>query len=218
MEPRTDPDRAGSYLRSLAPDLPQFLADLEEKCFREYVSVIRKGTQSVIRCMLALKRPERILEIGTGIGFSASFMAEYSGAEIITIEHAPDRIREAGEVLSASPHAGRIRLIGGEAEDILPKLTGTFDLVFMDAAKGQYGAMLHDVLNLLAPGGLLITDNVLQEGSLIDSHYLIERRDRTIHKRMREYLETLMHHPELTTTILTEGDGMALSVKYIKKA
>ena len=92
-------------------------------------------------------------------------------------------------------------------------IPGDFDLIFMDAAKGQYIHWLPDVVRLLAPGGILMSDNVLQEGELIESHYLVERRNRTIYKRMRDYLFELKHHPQLTTSIIPLGDGVSVSVK-----
>ena len=112
--------------------------------------------------------------------------------------------------------AGReeqITLLEGDAADILKGLTGSYDFIFMDAAKGQYIHFLPDVFRLLAPGGILLSDNVLQDGDIIESRFAVERRDRTIHSRMREYLYTLTHHPDLTTSVLPLGDGVTLSVK-----
>ena len=112
--------------------------------------------------------------------------------------------------------AGReaqITLLEGDAGQILKELEDSFDMIFMDAAKGQYPAYLEQVMRFLVPGGILITDNVLQDGDIIESRFAVERRDRTIHSRMREYLYTLKHHPELETSILPLGDGVALSVR-----
>jgi predicted O-methyltransferase YrrM len=105
----------------------------------------------------------------------------------------------------------------GDAADWLSKLTGTFDLIFMDAAKGQYIHFLPDVVRLLGEGGVLISDNVLQDGEVLDSRYVVERRNRTIHSRMREYLYTLKNHQGLETSIIPLGDGIALSVKVNEK-
>ena len=107
----------------------------------------------------------------------------------------------------------RIRLIEGDASQVLTRLEGPFDMIFMDAAKGQYIHFLPDVLRLLSTGGLLISDNILQDGQLVESRYGVTRRNRTIHARMREYLHALKHTDRLQTTILTVGDGMSLSVK-----
>ena len=118
----------------------------------------------------------------------------------------PGKFRKAGK-------DDVITLIEGDAMEVLKSLDGPYDLIFMDAAKGQYPHYLPEVLRLLAPGGVLMSDNVLQDGNLIESRFAVERRDRTIHSRMREYLYTLKHHENLETSILPLGDGVALSVK-----
>ena len=213
MTERIDPERMRTYLRSLDGDLPEWLHAVERKCEEMYVPVIRQETRSLLRTLLALKRPAHILEVGAAIGFSALFMADCSDAEITTIEHAPHRIREAKADFAASPYADRIRLIGGDAEEILPSLEGTWPFIFMDAAKGQYIHFLPTVKELLEQGGVLVTDNVLRGGDILETHYAVERRNRTIHKRMREYLYALTHDAQLATTVLLDGDGIAVSVK-----
>lgn len=213
MAERIDPERMRTYLRSLDGDLPEWLRALEIKCGELYVPVIRQETRSLLRTLLALKRPAHILEVGAAIGFSALFMAEHSEADILTIEHAPQRIREAKENFAHSPYGDRICLMEGDAEEILPALTGTFSFIFMDAAKGQYIRFLPRVKELLEPGGVLVTDNVLRGGDILEPHYAVERRNRTIHKRMREYLYALTHDGELVTTILEDGDGIAVSIR-----
>ena len=132
---------------------------------------------------------------------------------MVTIEHDAGRAERARENFRRAGRSGQIRLLEGDAGILLPELSGEFDLIFMDAAKGQYIHWLPDILRLLAPGGVLLSDNVLQEGDLIESRYLVERRNRTIYKRMREYLYTLTHDPALSTSVLPLGDGAALTVK-----
>lgn len=167
--------------------------------------------------MLALKRPERILEVGTAIGFSAILMSDAAPmAHITTIEKYEKRIPLAKENFKKAGKEDRITLLEGDAADLLKELTGTYDFIFMDAAKGQYIHFMPEVLRLLAPGGLLVSDNVLQDGNLIESRYAVTRRNRTIHARMREYLYELTHHEQLETVILQVGDGVALSVKREK--
>ena len=107
----------------------------------------------------------------------------------------------------------RITLLEGDAGEILKKLDGPFEFIFMDAAKGQYIHWLPMILRLLSDGGILFSDNVLQDGDVVQSRYAVERRDRTIHARMREYLYTLKHMEELETSIIPIGDGAAISVK-----
>ena len=114
---------------------------------------------------------------------------------------------------TSQENKGSITLLMVDADEILPSLKGHFDLIFMDAAKGQYIVWLPEIKRLLKTGGLLLSDNILQEGDILESHYAVERRNRTIYKRMRSYLYELTHDNELVTSILSDGDGMALSVK-----
>ena len=123
------------------------------------------------------------------------------------------RIPIARENFRRAGRENQITLLEGDAADILKELQESYDLIFMDAAKGQYIHFLEDVLRLLAPDGVLVSDNVLQDGDVAKSRYAIERRDRTIHKRMRDYLYTIKNHPLLETTILPVGDGVAISIK-----
>ena len=211
-------ERLIEYLNALETELPDYLNKLEQTAKETEVPIIRKEAQSLLRFLLCFQKPAKILEVGTAIGFSASFMSEYMPAEstITTIEKVPMRIVCAKENLAAIPNADRVTLLTGEAMDLLKQLADEgrqFDFIFMDAAKGQYMNFLPELMRLLPKGGLLVTDNVLQEGSIVESKYTIPRRDRTIHMRMREYLYTLKHMDELETVILPVGDGMALSTK-----
>ena len=151
-------ERLNTYLQTLSRGLPPFLEDLEASALSERVPLIRKDTQDVIRMLLALHKPENILEIGTAVGFSAIFMCSCSDARIVTIENFPRRIREAEENIRKSGYGGRITLVPGDAQAILPTLEGPFDLALLDAAQGQYGSFLPELLRLLRSGGLLITD------------------------------------------------------------
>ena len=177
--------------------------------------VIRREMQSFLKSLLAVKQPRAILEVGTAVGFSALLMCEYGHPEahITTIEKYEKRILVARENFRRAGKEERITLLAGEASEHLRRLCGPFDFIFMDAAKGQYVHFLPEVLRLLAPGGILVSDNVLQDGDLIESRFAVERRNRTIHSRMREYLYELKHHPQLVTSILSLGDGVTLSVK-----
>ena len=204
-----------AYINSLESELPEYLAELEEKAHLTGVPIIRKEAQSLLRFLIKLYNPEKILEIGTAVGFSALLMSECMSERctLTTVEKVKMRIVEAEKNLPLSPAADRISFIKGDAADVLKDLTPYYDFIFLDAAKAQYMNFLPDILRILKPGGLLITDNVLQEGSIAMSKYSIERRDRTIHMRMREYLYELKHNQLLETTILAVGDGMALSLK-----
>ena len=212
-------ERFRVFLASMEPDLPADLRELEQECKRDGVPLIRPQMQSLLRVLTAQIRPRRILEIGTGVGFSALFMYRCAGTdpEILTIESQADRAVEARENFARFGCQDRIRLLEGDASRVLPALSGSFDLIFMDAAKGQYIHWLPDMRRLMHTGSVLVSDNVLQEGRLLESRYMVERRDRTIYRRMREYLHALTHDPGLTTTILPIADGAALSVRLEEK-
>jgi len=204
-----------AYINSLDRGHTPFLEELAREAAEGRVPVIRREMQSFLKVFLMIQRPRKILEVGTAIGFSAVFMAEYGPEDcrITTIENYEKRIPIARENIKRSGYGQRITLIPGDAAEVLKTLEGSYDLIFMDAAKGQYIRFLPEVLRLMGQGSVLISDNVLQEGDLIESHYLVERRDRTIYKRMREYLYTLKHSGELETSILPLGDGITLSVR-----
>ena len=208
-------ERFDVYIGSLEAELPDWLAGLERRAAADGIPIVRKQTQSLLRMLLALKKPERILEIGTAVGFSALFMSEYApaGCRITTIEKYEKRIPAARENFRQAGRDDRIVLVEGDAGEILPELTGGYDFIFMDGAKGQYIHFLPDVLRLLNAGGILVSDNVLQGGDILESRFAVTRRDRTIHARMRAYLYELKHNRELETVIPTAGDGTAVSVK-----
>ena len=170
-------ERMVTFINSMELPEESLLEEIEREALESFVPIIRTETKSLLKVLLTVKRPMRILEVGTAVGYSALVMAAYApeGSKITTIEN--------------------------------------YDFIFMDAAKGQYIHYLPEVMRLLDAGGLLVSDNVLQDGDLINSRFAVERRNRTIHSRMREYLFELKHRGDLETTILPVGDGVALSVK-----
>lgn len=208
-------ERMTAFIDSLDRGNPAFLDEIEKYAVREQVPVIRKSMQSLLKFILAYAKPRSILEVGTAIGFSALLMSEYAPSDCIitTIEKYEKRIPVARENFRRAGREDRIKLLEGDAMELLPALEGGFDLIFMDAAKGQYIHFLPEILRLLKPGGLLISDNVLQEGDVAESRFAVTRRNRTIHARMREYLYQLKHHPQLETVILPVGDGVTLSTR-----
>ncbi len=207
-------ERTEAFIRSLDEGNTPFLNRIEKQAREAGVPVIRPETQRLLRFLLQMQKPRRILEIGCAVGFSALLMSEYGGEDcrITTIENYEKRIPQAIENFREAGKEGRIRLLQGDAADILPGLTDSYDMIFMDAAKGQYLSFLPEVMRLLSPGGLLVSDNVLQEGDILESRYAVTRRDRTIHSRMREYLYQITHDPRLETIILPVGDGVAASI------
>ncbi len=208
-------ERITSFINSMNADETGIVGVIEEEAIRDEVPIIRKETKEWIKTMLLIQKPMRILEVGTAVGFSAIYMSQYlpAGAHITTIEKWEPRIDKAKENFKRADKEDCITLLEGDAADILKELQEPFDFIFMDAAKGQYIHFLPDVIRLLATGGVLISDNVLQDGEVLDSKYVVERRNRTIHSRMREYLYTLKNHEQLETSIIPLGDGVALSVK-----
>lgn len=211
-------DRMSAFIDSLDKGNTPFLDEIEKYAIETQVPIVRKSMQSLLKFLLAYAKPTNILEVGTAIGFSALLMSEYApaGCHITTIEKYEKRIPIARDNFKRAGKEDQITLLEGDATEILQELQGRFDIIFMDAAKGQYINFLPDILRLLAPGGLLISDNVLQDGDIIESRFAVTRRNRTIHARMREYLYELKHHPELETVILPVGDGVTLSTKVSK--
>jgi len=208
-------ERMVSFINSLDVGNPSYLNELEEYARATDVPIVRTEMQSFLRFLMKMKRPMRILEVGTAIGFSALLMSEYApqGCKITTIEKYEKRIPLAKENFCKAGKEDCITLLEGDALEILPTLKEEYDFIFMDAAKGQYIHFLPDILRLLAPDGLLVSDNVLQDGDVLESRFAVTRRNRTIHGRMRDYLYTLKHTEELTTAIIPLGDGVAISVK-----
>ena len=208
-------ERMVSFINSLDSGNPSYLNELEEYARATDVPIVRTEMQSFLRFLMKMKQPKRILEVGTAIGFSALLMSEYapSDCKITTIEKYEKRIPLALENFKKAGKEEAITLLQGDALEILPTLAEEYDFIFMDAAKGQYIHFLPDILRLLKVGGLLVSDNVLQDGDVLESRFAVTRRNRTIHGRMRDYLYTLKHTEELTTAIIPLGDGVALSVK-----
>ncbi len=208
-----DADRLESFLESLDPEESCYLDEVEKEAIREKVPIIRKETQRLLRFLVMYTNPEKILEIGTAIGYSALLMWDASGrrAGITTIENYEKRIGAAKENFMRFDAGEKITLLEGDAAKILPTLKESYPMIFMDAAKGQYLSFLPEVTRLLEEGGLLITDNIWQDGDILESRYAVRRRDRTIHERMRDYLYELTHSEVYDTVLLNIGDGVALS-------
>lgn len=208
-------ERLVTYINSLDTGNTAMLDQIEREATADYVPIIRKEMQSFLKFLLAMKKPARILEVGTAVGFSAILMAEYDPVpcQITTIENYEKRIPIARENFKRAGKEAQIALLEGDAAEVLKTLEGPYDFIFMDAAKGQYIHFLPEILRLLAKDGVLVSDNVLQDGDVIESRFAVTRRNRTIYKRMREYLYTLTHSEELVTAVLPVGDGITLSTR-----
>ena len=212
-------ERIVTFINSMETENSKILEAIESEALSTYVPIIRKEMQSFLKVLLTIQKPMRILEVGTAVGFSALLMSEYApaGCEITTIENYEKRIPIARNNFKRAGKESQITLLEGDAMEVLPTLDEPYDFIFMDAAKGQYIHYMPEVMRLLKTGGTLVSDNVMQDGSIRESRFAVERRDRTIHSRMREYLYELKHHEELLTSIIPLGDGVAVSVKLDKK-
>lgn len=207
--------RWNGFLDSLLLEEDESLSELRERAEAKEIPIIRREAEYFLKWLLAVRRPERILEIGTAVGYSGIFMLRHSSesASLVTVESDSGRISEARENFVRAGLADRVSLMEGDAADVLPRLNGCFDLIFLDAAKGQYMALLPELMRLLDRDGVLVTDNILQDGDTLESRFAVRRRDRTIHKRMREFLFAITHNSELVTDLLLLGDGAAVSVR-----
>lgn len=211
-------ERIAAYIEALETELPDYLKEIEKKALDEYVPIIKKPTRSLLRFLIHLYQPKAILEVGAAVGFSALLMSEYmkESCHITTIEKVPKRISGTKRNILEQNKEDKITLLEGDADCILPSLANEnykYDMIFMDAAKGKYPHFLPYIIDMLSKGGLLVSDNVLQDGDIVQSRYAVTRRNRTIHVRMREYLYTLTHMEELDSIVLPIGDGVTLSTK-----
>lgn len=210
-------ERIASFINSFNSSYDSLITAMRKEAEKDGVPIIRQETGEFIKLLLMMNRPDKILEIGSATGFSAIFMSRFLSDEghITTIENYEPRIKCARENIKKAGEEQRITLMEGDALEILPTLHEQYDFVFMDAAKGQYSNFLQMVVRLLKDGGILLCDNVLQDGDVLESRFAVTRRNRTIHTRMREYLYEVKHHPELETAILNIGDGVSLSIKHM---
>lgn len=206
------------YIRSLHTPIEGVLFDIEQAIANEKETwpIIKPEVADFMKVLLAMQKPTSVLEIGTAVGYSSIFMSQYlsENSHITTIERFDKMVKLATANIKRADLTDRITILEGDATELLATLvTEQYDMIFMDCAKGQYINFLPECLRLLKPGGLLITDNVLHKGTVARSRYLIDRRQRTTHSRLRDFLWTITHTPELHTSVLPVGDGVALSYK-----
>ncbi len=207
-------ERITSFINSYNNEELGVAVEIEREALADDVPIVRMETRSFLRSLLLLKKPMKILEVGTAVGFSAIYMSKYmpESAHITTIENWAPRIAKARANFERAKVADKITLIEGDAALVLKDINDSFDFIFMDAAKGQYINFMPEVMRLLGKDGVIVSDNVLQDGEVLDSRFVVERRNRTIHSRMRDYLYELTHSDVLDTSIIPIGDGVALSV------
>ena len=208
-------ERVVAYINSLNCGNSDICNTIEKEAIADEVPIIRKEMGNLLKVLLQLVQPERILEVGTAVGYSSILMSENMphNCTITTIENYDKRIPVAKNNFKKAGKEDVITLIEGDALEVLKTLDGPYDFIFMDAAKGQYINYLPDIKRVLRKGGLLISDNILQEGEIVESRYAVTRRNRTIHARIREYVYELTHSEDFVTSIVPIGDGITLSVK-----
>lgn len=208
-------ERVVAYINSLDCGNSDICNTIEKEAIADEVPIIRKEMGNLLKVLLQLVQPERILEVGTAVGYSSILMSENmpENCKITTIENYDKRIPVAKNNFKRAGKEDVITLIEGDALEVLKTLEGPYDFIFMDAAKGQYINYLPNVKRVLRKGGLLISDNILQEGEIVESRYAVTRRNRTIHTRIREYVYELTHSEDFVTSIVPIGDGITLSVK-----
>lgn len=205
-------ERLTTYMNSLAKDNTEALQEIEREALDTFVPIIRKETQEYLKLMLSIVKPKRILEVGAAVGFSSILMATYNPVDctIDTIENYEPRIPIAKANFIRASLDDRITLYEGNAMEILPKLEGPYDFIFMDAAKGQYPLFFPHIRPLMHSGTVMITDNVLQDGDILESHFAVVKRNRTIHKRVRDYLYELSKDEDFVFDLLPIGDGLCV--------
>lgn len=208
-------DYINSYLRTIQPHYDGVLGEIEKESRDAQVPVIPHETARLLSVLLTMKKPKNILEVGTAVAFSSGLMSRYlqKGGTITTIDRYELMLKDARKNIARMGLENTIKILEGDAADILPTLTGPYDVIFLDAAKGQYSAFLPHCLRLLPIGGLLIVDDVLQGGDIAKTRFSVPRRQRTIHKRLRNFLWDISHNDALESSIVPIGDGLAVCVK-----
>ena len=202
------------YLDIISPVNSQTVEEIRSVAKENYIPIIKRDTENLLKFVLKMQNPKSILEIGCAVGYSAIIMLENSDADIVTVEKMPERVEEAKKNIKYANLEDRAKIIEGDAGEILEKLVNEnkkFDFIFMDAAKAQYITWLPTVKALLKDKGIIFSDNCLQEGDLLESSFAIRKRDKTIHKRMRDYIYLLLHEEDLESWIFSIGDGVLLS-------
>jgi len=211
-------NRIPDYIDSLIPANSTLIEEIRDEAVSSQMPIIRRDGEQLLKTILRLKKPRRILEIGTCVGYSAIIMASSTDEDchIYTVEIGKADYDMALANVHKAGYDGRITCFLGDATDTLHEYVNEgahFDFVFMDAAKGQYINWLPDITKLLDEGGVLLSDNILHDGDIVESRFAVERRDRTTHARLREYLYTLTHSDDYVTSVINVADGMSISIR-----
>lgn len=201
------------YIRGLLPKGDSFLASIEDYAIEKEVPIVHPEVAQLLKVLIRMNKPERVLEIGTAIGYSSLVMAScMEEGEILTVERNTDMIYLANKNILNSDYKKMIKIVEGDAEDVLDNIEGKFDFIFLDAAKGHYKEFFLKFIDKLNTGGIVVSDNILFKG-MVATDELVIRRKKTIVKRMRDYLKYISNESRLETTIIPIGDGVAISYK-----
>ena len=203
------------FLRNAQKPLPGILGEIEQDAHERRVPIIPHETVVFLNMLLGQLKPKQILEIGTAIGFSSSLMAQHVGenGQVTTIDRYEKMFQEAKENYKKQGITDKVTLLEGDAADILPTLEGPYDMIFMDSAKSKYYDFFPECMRLLKVGGMLIVDDVLQGGTILEPKENIPRKVRTIHRKLNMFLDVVMKHPSVESSLLPLGDGLLLIVK-----
>ncbi len=215
-------DYISKYIRLIQPKYDGVLGEIQEEALLMEVPIIPHETARFLSTLLTIKRPKEVLEIGTAVAFSAGLMCRYlqPDGHVTTIDRYELMLKDARKNIKRLGLEDRIKIIQDDAANVLPKLEGPYDFIFLDAAKGQYIQFLPHILRLMPIGGVFVADDVLQGGTIAKSRFSLERRQRTIHKRMRNFLWDISHLDCLESSIIPIGDGIVLCTKvkeYVPK-
>ena len=207
-------DKVENYIRETLKPSQGLLRDLELYAEENSVPIIHKEVADLLRVILKLKRPKKILELGCAIGYSCLFFADVldGDVEIVTTERNPIMLERAQDNIKKAGMEDRIKILVGDAEETLKDLEGTFDMIFIDAAKGHYKMFFDMLIGKLNHGGIVISDNILYKGMIASDDYVV-RRKKTIVKRMRTYLDYICDLEGISTSLIPIGDGLAISYK-----
>ena len=211
-----DMDRISSFIDSFIVDDEGILGEIYMSAIKRGVPVIRRSAKEFLKTQLLIKKPKNILEIGTAIGYSSLYMSQYidEDGRITTLELDETRVIEAKENIKKLGKEEVIKVIKGDALETISTLPDdSYDFLFVDAAKGQYINYYEDVIRIAKSGAVIISDNILQDGEILESHFTVEKRNRTIHDRMRDYIYKITHDERVESSILPLADGMAVTIK-----
>lgn len=204
-----------NYISSLLPARTGILEKIESESKERHIPIVEPEVAQFLRFLITVNNPSRIVEIGTGTGYSTISMAKAlkPSAMIETIELNPIRYQEAIENIREAGYANKVRLHHGHVFDLLPHIEGEFEFVFLDAAKGQYLELFNMIFPRLKVGGIIVAEDIFYEKLVVLDREDIRKRNRTMSRRLRTYLDLVVNHPQLETTLVPLGDGLAVSCK-----